>query len=527
MDPYHAVRSASPPDALAQTIAVPAVHPPMRLPSFPNLERTAVLRTRVSAPFQVPGGTTRMGMLVKSPVHPLWFQHNQTLHAQSVFATTLPGTIFTPSSLNSTFDLTGVFAYLTDATATILDPVLTAENYPVGVLDNGDMFFYIPMGMMAKVELVLSAAVAYTGEVSVEWFDGSERLSTFESFTTPSPSSFVSITLTSQKGSWFRPTLLRMNVGGNYSLQSISAGVTTDGSLTAPAGTAVISAFTPFSPVPELSNSTLPYSSTRANAVGLLLSNVSSVLNKEGTVTCARLPRTLSCWADGVDLYSALDIASLSQFVSANPAERYYGPLEKGLYTFCLPDASSATFRDCITDLKFRRGNTVYRSVPGFPLEGFDYMNYFLLTDNDSSGSTSLTVNVDVHLEFRTSSALFNLDFSTTPLEVFHVAQMALARSGVFFENPVHLRVISEVMRRGVQALRPVVSKGVGMLAAKAAPHAAALSKKAVSAAAAKLADSVAGKKKPKPAPKAAPVQVVVNTGKASKGKKGKAGKAV
>jgi hypothetical protein len=199
-------------------------------------------------------------------------------------------------------------------------------------------------------------------------------------------------------------------------------------------------------------------------------------------------------------LYDASSIPTLSQFVSANPAERYYGPLEKGIYSFTLPDASNGEFRDLTTDIKVYHGSVfVNWTAPSFPLEGFDYMHLIVLTDNDGSNSTSMTVTLDTHLEFRTSSALFTLDFSTTPLESYHIAQMALARSGVFFENPVHMRVISEIMRRGTQALRPLVMKGATMAAAKAAPVAAKLGKQAIQSIANKVSQiQIGGKKKKK-----------------------------
>jgi hypothetical protein len=87
--------------------------------------------------------------------------------------------------------------------------------------------------------------------------------------------------------------------------------------------TVMLPVFTP----PEFGNSTLPYSRTRANATSALFTNVTAALNKEGTVLAARLkPSIIDMWSFGV-----------ANINSVHPQFRYFGPMEKGLYTFTSP----------------------------------------------------------------------------------------------------------------------------------------------------------------------------------------------
>lgn len=512
MDPLQQVRSAIPPDVLSRTIAVPAEHQPLRLPSFPNLERTAVLRTRVTQPLTVGAGEDGMALLVRSATFPLWWRQKTTLHQpQSVFLTTLPGVpVATFNTLRSTMSLAGVWGAYTANLPANPYRYLTPSTLPLGVTRDGREFMYWPEGLYVSLEVIYNVASLTEAVVTWEFFDGSESFQRAEQITTTVAATVFSISLAPAMRSlfgsnWVRPVQIAFNTSVVVTVESVSFGVSTDGSLVAPVGSAnAIDAFFPISEVPEYRNSELPYVATRPTAVAALFTNVSSVLHKEGTVLAARLPRGLADHSSGVSMYDPVVVQAMPQFTTANAQERYYGPMEKGLYTFTLPDASSEVFMDCTSDypiyLTPTSGPSSY-SAPRFQLEGFDYMSFMQFSDSDATNSTALSLTLDTHLEFRTSSALFNLNFSTIPLESYHTAQMVLARLGVFYENPIHMRVISELVRRGAVAMRPYAVKAAKAVVAAAAPKAVSLTKKAVDAVASKV-NKMDKKAKPKPKPK-------------------------
>ncbi len=68
-----------------------------------------------------------------------------------------------------------------------------------------------------------------------------------------------------------------------------------------------------------------------------------------------------------------------------------------------------------------------------------------------SSVDEQLACTVDWHIEFRTTSTLFQIGLCTLTLETMHQAQVALAAVGYFFENFNHKAIlgwITENVRR-------------------------------------------------------------------------------
>jgi hypothetical protein len=236
---------------------------------------------------------------------------------------------------------------------------------------------------------------------------------------------------------------------GNQTLTSFSIGILSGGTLYSPSSTGCCCYAPVFAP-PEFTASRVPYGSTRANAAAALMSNVTAVLDKEGTVSCARIPRTMAPKC----LFGTY--STVSRFTtlisSVYPKDRYFGPMEKGLYAYSLPDAATDGFVDCVSDCLYSDGF----NAPYFQLEAFEYVSLITFSDLGGSGST-LAITQDAHLEFRSSSMLFPVGYSQTTLEAYHMAQMALAQQGVFFENPVHLAALSTLIRGAVSRLAPIV----------------------------------------------------------------------
>jgi hypothetical protein len=164
---------------------------------------------------------------------------------------------------------------------------------------------------------------------------------------------------------------------------------------------------------------------------------------------------------------------------SVYPKDRYFGALENGLYTFTLPDSGAEQYRDTLQGPTRSLIAPTWAGVPAtaavFDLDKLAYAN--VIAFNDIGGdATTLAITVDRHIEFRSSSVLFPLGFSTLPLETYHAAQMALVQMGVFFENPTHLGMIASI-----------VASAVRSVASYAAPIAREVGKAALTAAGDKL----------------------------------------
>jgi hypothetical protein len=148
--------------------------------------------------------------------------------------------------------------------------------------------------------------------------------------------------------------------------------------------------------------------------------------------------------------------------------------LEHGLYTFTLPDSGAAEYRDCFRLYGFPNNFQATPLTAYFHWDNIGYVNCMVLkdlSDTTTNASSTMAVTLDRHNEFRASSVLFPLGFSSTTLEVYHAAQMALVQQGVFYENPSHLgeigALIGSAVRRYAPLAAPYVVKGARMAADK------------------------------------------------------------
>jgi hypothetical protein len=219
----------------------------------------------------------------------------------------------------------------------------------------------------------------------------------------------------------------------------------------------------PATPInPEYYNSVAPFQSTRLNSSALLLTNVTKVLNKEGTVQSSRL---LFNPHAGRTFHHA-DVMGVS---TSNPDTRYFGALEKGAYTFTAPDQESLKFVTpyrsvFINDTGTSDGNIIpltfipTRAVerPVLDLEA-KYYNCIICSDLDSSDDTQLAMTLDTHWEFRTVSTLYTLDYSRMPMEVYHAAMLAVVKAGFFYENNSHTKIL-RMLSTGVRYASPMIN---------------------------------------------------------------------
>lgn len=384
-------------------------------------------------------------MLCRSPTYPLW---GTTAPAVGVAGQVVA--LWTYGNASEVFSV-GTFTE-TNLPVDVDPPIASgsfasawADLYVIG--KRGDRFgWYVPQGYSAYIQLALANNVVGTAQAEVSWVPLSDDSDT-DVFTT---SLSVSSSGTAFNfggvggGFMFLDGLRCLTVASATSLVGIQAGFSTTSS--------VLSRFPLFTPT-EFSTAPLVYRATRVTACAALFSNVSQVLNKEGTVDAARLNSKTGALLSGTG----------SRISTTHPKDRYFGPLEHGLYTYTMPDAESEQFVDHVWDVDNTANGNVPNFVittpkPVFVLDNIGYKNSIMFSDLDPSSTTTLAVTLAIHLEFRSSSMLFPVGFSTVPLEEYHKVQMALAQLGCFFENPVHWAMIGSAVRAAVAKIAPVVA---------------------------------------------------------------------
>lgn len=213
--------------------------------------------------------------------------------------------------------------------------------------------------------------------------------------------------------------------------------------------------------VPVLDDIPLIYADTRCTAASVLFSNVTRVLEKEGTIRGGRLISgtpyafEVPAWPGGWQSSDLNDI---------HPSEKYFGAMENGVYTFTLHTPESQLFQDAVL-------RTILLSTePPNPSTANGYLQAPRLNsisgafsaleflDVDATSASTLAFTLNYHLEFRTTNPVFEIGFSAVPLEAYHSATVALASTPVFYENPTHWRSLVSMIARGLSVAIPLVA---------------------------------------------------------------------
>ncbi len=457
---------------LARSIALPHEYAPTRYPSFPALERTAVMSFNSNASYSTIIGDS-MGMLCRQAAYPLWLEQDFTNQAVA-FAWDLDSTAGGASDQLIGYSTVGPIRQWRQGNAAATTTFVgtsgstsTSIPYPIIGVDNcaaagGREFVYVPAGWSIVVVVGNNNAIALGGtsviEVGIEtWVAPGEVSITDRVTITPVATNRAAgavTMLSSNRHKWIRIASVTCGAVGSYELSGVQLVLTAGtpsyttstvnwGGVAVTAGS-VRSLYPFFYPL-EFANSTLPWYSTRTTASAVLFTNVTQVLNKSGSITAGRIPpQVLSPWD-----------ATKSYVASLHPAEKALLGLEAGFYTYVPPSTDMSDFWDytCVSN------GTVTSSTPPAPvyrLDNTSLVNVFYLT---SPVVETFAVNLDFHIEFRTVSTLWQLGMSTLTLEAFHQAQIELMSHGFFYNNEDHKRLKSMVGRaKKVSAfLTPIV----------------------------------------------------------------------
>lgn len=421
---------------LAQVQAVPRDHKPLRLPTFPAIERTSLAKLTTTQPIKLSTASDTDFMMFRGLRDCLWRRY-----------TAADGAL----AWRAYWYIAGNFGYLPDTSGMEMNlesvvkeanfsvpPTVTGSlvSYPKFIDKSGNPWFYNPAGGTFSVELTFAAGIvggAFELYVeSMDGFDSEEGVTSKVACSLATPVIKASITA----AGWFRVLKLALssdNAGAVNYCNRIDF-VTERLSAVLPVGTG--SWLPVLADSPEFANYKRIYSDSRCNATSYLFQNTTAVLNKEGSVEAVRVP------VNGAKFFTTSgDTALLANLATAASSERYVGLLEKGFYTFVPPDIKSANFQDWTS---------------GIYEESFAYVQMVRFTDYGES-STSMMLSWDFHIEFRNNSMLWDIGISPIPLEDWHRAQVALASIPFFYENFIHLSMIASAARAAAARLAPVL----------------------------------------------------------------------
>lgn len=474
---------------LALSMVLPHENKPIRFPVVPATH-TALLDVMTDATAPVFDNSSKRAFLCRDPSFPLWLEKrcNSISGCLQSIGSAIGWTI--PARSNSTLMLPiweqvigGNVPGVSTIDSVLVSAATVADHVVLGD-SNGTQAIYIPPGSQFIAQIATGVAGGGTGiEMEFTFQVGGEEFTTTillqsvasgflyaatAGATNPAGEGIVPfgfVTLKAIRTTATAPTAAATPI--------LTIGWATGGSLVVPSGT--VDLFLPFTMPPEFNNSVIPYARSRVNASAALFTNVTAALSKEGTILAARLkPAVIDPW-----LFTATNLNSV------HPALRYFGPLEKGLYTFTTPSGNVSSFTDAVLTMP---SNSTYNptSRPLFSYQDIGVYNAIIFSDlGSSSAGTQLAVSGYCHIEFETTSSLFTIGVSTEPLELLHATEVALLKFGHFHENPIHWAALASAVRTAVGYLAPI-----------AAPYAKRLAMYAIDKGVQRLTGKTAGDRK-------------------------------
>lgn len=466
IDANHPVRAVT---GIARHLALPGEYSAIRLPSFPALERTAVMSfSQPTTLTCLPGPTETKVVLCRQAYYPLWCNKAAT---GTYFLSYNSDQLATGSEFDVNYNFgegffvgrSGNVAVLAGRTyPSVTNSAVYAElAYPITAVDASlgmKPFIYVPKNCTTYVVASGSAPATaiITWNATIEIWLGPGSISTFNTGATipignwagysnpgsvgPSDGYWLrmgSVAATSTVSTPF-PDILCASI-------LVSTGPGTFGALTTCGGLFTASLVAKYDFIPaivssEFATTPLPWQSARVTAVGALMTNVTPIVSKAGTVLCGRTNPA----ANHMFTVTSAVVASL------HPKEKAWLPMETGAYTYAPPSTDLSDFSDYVVS------NGFTTALPVFRLENSAMQNCLYFTPGSTAESLAITCSWS--LEFRSSSALFPLEFSRVSLETLHRAQLSLATAGYFFKNEEHRTVLDHVIE-AVKLIHPAAGQ--------------------------------------------------------------------
>lgn len=185
---------------------------------------------------------------------------------------------------------------------------------------------------------------------------------------------------------------------------------------------------------------------SRVNAASLLITNTTSLMNRQGTVLAARLGAN--------ELFGPNAAGRL-----ARAAEKYSGDAALGCYTFKDFSDWDETFRDHIMQASMMPPPNYGLS---FDLDCTNYTHVILISG--TSVENRYTVTLSAQLEFRTDVARYAKGVAADRFDDLCEARKVInSEETWFYENPLHMRQIYGFLKSAIRSI------------GKMAPYAAAV----------------------------------------------------
>lgn len=174
--------------------------------------------------------------------------------------------------------------------------------------------------------------------------------------------------------------------------------------------------------------------SARVVGTSLLLTNTTSILNRQGTVLAARVREA--------------EPMNMTPAILQRAAEKYTGQAAEGVYTFKEFTNYSEQFRRSVATAIGGIGTLQ------FDLDFNDYYHFIQITcPAASTSANTYTVSTDFALEFQTEVERYSRDVSPYDYSALIEARRLInSRPVWFYENPLHMSDIYGFIKRGVRA---------------------------------------------------------------------------
>lgn len=417
--------------------------PPIRLPTYPGVERTAVLSYNTPASISgTAAGYARIGFYPQAAL-PLWIDSSST--NQSTFvAYSVPDTTVVSPYRN--YEMTKLYSWgsgsmtgsatvptVTGATGSLTGFPAVGKDSATGPLP----WTNVPDGCSVTLIAgygVSSGTTPYTVVVELESWWGPGEVNALTSsnidITTNVQSGSVLLSSNTVGGLWIRPRSVNIQGSPLSTLFTLGLFITAGtpvvthtsalrfGSIAVTAGTAK-ALYQPAIYPSDFEVSTAPWNDTRVTAGELRVLNVTSMLNRGGTVLGARLQQEDFNPVSGTR--SVVTTWTSAQVASANALDKVYEAADAPLTGFHLPPAATSEFFDYSEAVA---GTTsLPQSLPVFRLDDRrPYMAlYYVLP-----AAFNLAMQLEWHLEFRSSRTLFPLGFSRISTETMSTAARLL-----------------------------------------------------------------------------------------------------
>lgn len=449
----------SPAEAAALSLMLPKESTPLRLPTtvmsaglktgLVKLSRRTTSLCRndfVGSPEPSKWGWA----LFRSPTYPLW-EYKYVASAPSEgylwkFSGTLLGkTNYGGADQNVLYD---EFSVVTVTTASsLVYPTPLAYESPSALNRTTAPLVLVPPGCLLEFTYA-SARVATTTIIDLDVYSSSASVKTYSvTYTTTGATGTATVTPAAGFYGWTRIATVRAQGADNPGELTMAVKASSYPALFLyPVGDAI-----------ELSNASLIYSATRANAVSALVSNTTPYISMGGVLRGGRLPMHRNNLWGISDLSSAITTVNQSQVFSSNA--------DKGAYTWMVPDESSGDFDNYL----FASSDPIQTY---FFLTDCSYVNYLeysggVISQSGSAGAAVQTFNVEltITLEVATASQILLLDHARLTMNEMGNAVMAAGDRPPFLENPMHLptliKAVHQLLRRAYPLYRPLLLSGV------------------------------------------------------------------